>query len=481
MNYRRIVAAGITCAVLLSLPVSVLAVRKGSGGPKAAGTLNAGQITPVYSTRLSFDQIENRVLRNNLSLHAARESLEAARSNDISKQFQDAYDEISDGLDALDDAISQMESSIDSMNTSPSDSLSSATQDLQKALSASEDGGFNVPLLANSIASISSVSAMSAFGQMQAASMESNLSSLKDQREALEEQLNDLKENEKKMKDNFKKSIQDAEKQIENAEAVTVAGAESLYLTILSTGLQYETLQDTLGAMSKTVEEMELRHQLGQISAQTLLQVRNGYQMLESSLFGLETTMGTLRASLQSLLGEVPDGNLVLTDTPEVTPEALALIRYDADLAKAKEKSYALYSAGRTVEDAADERDDARKDHGSNSYQYRMAEHTYQSALYQQASAIAAFELGFRNLYQAIAPARSSLAVKEADLIYQEQVYAAAELKYEQGNISANALQDAKNTLESARRDADAARLDLFSAYHAYRQAVDKGLVGSGS
>ena len=481
MKYRRFIAAGLTCAVLLSLPVSVLAVRKGSGGPKAAGTLSAEQITPVYSTSLSFEQIENRVLRNNLSLHAARESLESARSNDISKQIQDAYDEINDGLDSLDDAISQMESSIASLRAFPTDSLDSAAQGLQTALSANEDGGFNIPLLANSIASISTASAMSAFGQMQAASMESNLSSLKNQRETLEEQLDELKENEKKMMDNFKKSIQDAEKQIENAESVTVAGAESLYLTILSTQLQYETLRNSLAATAKTVEEMELRHQLGQISAQTLLQVQNGYHTLESTLSGLETTLGTLRASLQSLLGEVPDGNLVLKDTPKVTQEELALILYDSDLARAKEKSYSLYSADRAVEKAEEDKDDARKDHGSSSYQYRMAEHAYQSALYQQASAVASFELSFLSLYQAIAPAQSALAVKEADLTYQEQVFAAAELKYQQGNISANALQDARDTLESARRDVEKAGLDLFTAYHSYRLAVNKGLVSSGS
>ena len=69
--------------------------------------------------------------------------------------------------------------------------------------------------------------------------------------------------------------------------------------------------------------------------------------------------------------------------------------------------------------------------------------------------------------------------MKEGDLAYQEQVCAAAELKYQQGNISANALQEAVNTRESARRDVEAARLDLFTAYHAYRQAVNKGLVGS--
>ena len=104
-----------------------------------------------------------------------------------------------------------------------------------------------------------------------------------------------------------------------------------------------------------------------------------------------------------------------------------------------------------------------------------------QAYVYQQSAAIASFELSFQNLYRAISPARATLTIKEADLTYQEQVCAAAELKYKQGNISANSLQEAVNARESARRDVETARLDLFTAYHAYRQAVDKGLTGSGS
>ena len=258
-----------------------------------------------------------------------------------------------------------------------------------------------------------------------------------------------------------------------------VSGAESLYLTILTTELQYESLQDTLLSMNKTVEEMQLRYDLGQISAQTLLQVQNGYATLVNSLSGLENTMGTMRSSLQSLLGEVPDGTLNLTEVPSVSQAQLDAINDSSDLEKAKEKSYTLYNAARSVEKAEDDMDDARKDNGKNSYQYQMAEHAYQSAVYQQSAAIASFELSFQNLYRAIAPAQATLAVKEGDLAYQEHVCAAAELKYQQGNISANALQEAVNTRESARRDVEAARLDLFTAYHAYRQAVDKGLVGS--
>ena len=463
MEYKRIVATGLTCAMLLSLPASALAVRKGSGGPKAAGKLDTTQIVPVASGSLSFDQIEGRVRAHNLNVRAAQEGVEQVKSMNWDK-----------ALSEMDDAIEEMEDLIDSMSGSSTGAIASASASLAASLAKlkqAEDEATSIYAageVASGIANISSLTSMATYGAMQAESLKSTLESLEDQRDDL-----------KKQKDNYPKTIEDTERMVQSTIDQIVSGAESLYLTILTTELQYESLQDTLLSMNKTVEEMQLRYDLGQISAQTLLQVQNGYATLVNSLSGLENTMGTMRSSLQSLLGEVPDGTLSLTEVPSVSQAQLDAINDSSDLETAKEKSYTLYNAARSVEKAEDDMDDARKDNGKNSYQYQMAEHAYQSAVYQQSAAIASFELSFQNLYRAIAPAQATLAVKEGDLAYQEQVCAAAELKYQQGNISANALQEAVNTRESARRDVEAARLDLFTAYHAYRQAVDKGLVGS--
>lgn len=462
MEYKRIVATGLTCAMLLSLPASALAVRKGSGGPKAAGKLDTTQIVPVASGSLSFDQIEGRVRAHNLNVRAAQEGVEQVKSMNWDK-----------ALSEMDDAIEEMEDLIDSMSGSSTGAIASASTSLAASLAklqqaTDETSSIYAGEVVSGIANVSSLTSMATYGAMQAESLKSTLESLEDQRDDL-----------KKQKDNYPKTIEDTERMVQSTIDQIVSGAESLYLTILTTELQYESLQDTLLSMNKTVEEMQLRYDLGQISAQTLLQVQNGYATLVNSLSGLENTMGTMRSSLQSLLGEAPDGTLTLTEVPSVSQTQLDAIQYSSDLEKAKEKSYTLYNAARSVEKAEDDMDDARKDNGKNSYQYQMAEHAYQSAVYQQSAAIASFELSFQNLYRAIAPAQATLAVKEGDLAYQEQVCAAAELKYQQGNISANALQEAVNTRESARRDVEAARLDLFTAYHAYRQAVNKGLVGS--
>ena len=71
-------------------------------------------------------------------------------------------------------------------------------------------------------------------------------------------------------------------------------------------------------------------------------------------------------------MGDVPTGKLQLLDTPSVTANELSYLNYASDLAKAKEKSYTLYTADRAVEDAEDAMNDARRDEGKNSYQYKM-------------------------------------------------------------------------------------------------------------
>ncbi len=467
MEYKRIVAAGLVCAALLTIPLSSSAVRKSADGPRAAGKQNAAEIVPVKSQGLRFEEIESRVRANNLNVKAAQEALEQVEAMDWSKvigEMDDAIDDLEDVIDTMSDSSSMnMASAVEGMAAALT--MTQAAQTAEEQILASQAAA---AAIAGSAAQISAQTTIAAYSTAQAESLKSTLESMEEQRDDLVKQRED-----------YPKTIEDTKRMVTSTVDQIVSGAESLYLTILTTQLQYASLKDTLDATRKTVEEMQLRYELGQISAQTLLQVRNGLGTLESSLSGLENTLSVLRSSLQSLLGETPDGSLILADTPSVTDAQLGSINYASDLERAKEVSYALYTSARNVEKAQDEMDTARKDNGKSSYQYQMAEHAHQSAVYQNAAAAANFKLAFQKLFQAIAPAQSALAVKEADLIYQEQACAAAELKYQQGTISANALQDAVNKRESARRDVEAARLDLFTAYHSYRQAAEKGLAGS--
>lgn len=459
-QHTRVLALGLTCTALLSLATPAMAARQNTSTTPISASGTTSVTIPSDGT-LAFSQIGERVKANNLTLKAAEESLKQAKAMD----WDDAIDEMEDAIDNLDIQISQL-------LTGSKAQLEKAQADLATSLNGISvtDGNLTglKEVIQNTV-TLSTLSSLSQYSQMQAAS-------LKASKESLEDQLDDLKE----QKQDYQKTLKDTERQIDYAADQTISGAESLYLTILSTQLQLDGLKNnTLASTQRSLKEIELRYQLGQVSKLTLTQVQNGYESLASSITSLENTVSTLYSSLQSLMGDVPTGKLRLLDTPSVTANELSYLNYASDLSKAKEKSYTLYTADRAVEDAEDAMNDARRDEGKNSYQYKMAEYAYQSSLYKKDAAVANFEASFLNLYKAIAPAQTALAAKQSALAYEQQMYAVAEKKYQLGNLSANALQDAKDTLDSAQRDVEAAQLDLFTAYHSYDQAVKLGLLSS--
>lgn len=459
-RHTRVLALGLTCTALLSLATPAMAARQNTSTTPISASGTTSVTIPSDGT-LAFSQIGERVKANNLTLKAAEESLKQAKAMD----WDDAIDEMEDAIDNLDIQISQL-------LTGSKAQLEKAQADLATSLNGISvtDGNLTglKEVIQNTV-TLSTLSSLSQYSQMQAAS-------LKASKESLEDQLDDLKE----QKQDYQKTLKDTERQIDYAADQTISGAESLYLTILSTQLQLDGLKNnTLASTQRSLKEIELRYQLGQVSKLTLTQVQNGYESLASSITSLENTVSTLYSSLQSLMGDVPTGKLRLLDTPSVTADELSYLNYASDLSKAKENSYSLYTADRAVEDAEDAMNDARRDEGKNSYQYKMAEYAYQSSIYKKDAAVANFEASFLNLYKAIAPAQTALAAKQSALAYEQKMYAVAEKKYQLGNLSANALQDAKDTLDSAQRDVEAAQLDLFTAYHSYDQAVKLGLVSS--
>lgn len=459
-QHTRVLALGLTCTALLSLATPAMAARQNTSTTPISASGTTSVTIPSDGT-LSFSQIGERVKANNLTLKAAQESLKQAKAMD----WDDAIDEMEDAIDNLDIQISQL------LNGS-SNQLEIANAALTASLNDVSISGNKIQNLDKVIESSINVSMLKTLAQYSRIQAES----LKSTKESLEDQLDDLKE----QKQDYQKTLKDTERQIDYAADQTISGAESLYLTILSTQLQLDGLKNnTLASTQRSLKEIELRYQLGQVSKLTLTQVQNGYESLASSITSLENTVSTLYSSLQSLMGDVPTGKLRLLDTPSVTANELSYLNYASDLSKAKEKSYTLYTADRAVEDAEDAMNDARRDEGKNSYQYKMAEYAYQSSIYKKDAAVASFEASFLNLYKAIAPAQSALAAKQSALAYEQQMYAVAEKKYQLGNLSANALQDAKDTLDSAQRDVEAAQLDLFTAYHSYDQAVKLGLVSS--
>ena len=179
------------------------------------------------------------------------------------------------------------------------------------------------------------------------------------------------------------------------------------------------------------------------------------------------------------MIGEELTAPLTLNALPEVTAEQLAAMDVEKDLEKAKAASYDLYAAKLTLEDADEEYKDKAGDLGYNkdNYEYIAVKHQWQAAQYTYNAAVQNFELSFRSLYDSVQSYASALNAAKVSLECECSDLAAAQLRYEQGTISENALHTAEDELYTAQDTVSGAERDLFTAYNNYRWAVDYGLL----
>ena len=421
------------CGSLLS--ATALAAETPSGAADAAmaaaGVKDGQTVTQkeLYAAdpegTVSFANLEARVRENNLTIRMLEESIASIEVVDYEKM----YDELKDGLNEIAKIqrtmlqLGQLDSAMG--NTSLSGSFSS--EYIFSSLDASYD--------------------------------------------SLRETFDDLKDG--KIQDDYAA----AKRQLENAENQVVMGAETLYMAILEMQNTRSSLQRQLDALDRTVEEMELRYKLGQISALTLQQVKNGRTQLASGIATLDMNIRNYTRQLEVMLGLEQTGSLTLTEPPQVSDKQVAEMDYDTVLASAKEKSYDLFAAQKTLDDAEETYKDSIKGYGQNNYHYKSAVHTYEAAKYTYQSTVQSFEMNFRTMYDAVADYQQVLKASQSALDYQKNACAASQLKYQQGTISKNSLLEAQDSLASAEADVATAKHNLFSAYHTYLWAVEYGIL----
>ena len=267
-------------------------------------------------------------------------------------------------------------------------------------------------------------------------------------------------------------------RQLKNLQDQIVVAGESLYVALASMEVQEANLQRQLNALDRTVEEMELRYTLGQVSAMQLSQARAGRTELESGLATLRMNIRNYKLQLETLIGAGQTGEIRLGSVPEVLEEQLAGMELEAGLAAARERSYELFEAERTLEDARDDYKDAINDYGyggnSNS---RAAIRTWQAAQYTYNDAVQNYELKFRTLYAQAADYSQIYEAARVSLACEQESCAASRLRFEQGTISKNALLEAEDALAAAENKVLSAANDLFSTYNSYCWAVQNGIL----
>ena len=297
--------------------------------------------------------------------------------------------------------------------------------------------------------------------------------SLQDQYDALRKTFDDIKDG-KLQQDNA-----DLVRQLRDAENQLLMAGQTLYINLLGLEDQSAALTRQTAALDRTIEEVKLRYELGQVSAMTLQQTEAGKAQAESGKAAIDAAVAQLRRQLNAMTGEELTAPLTLNALPGVTAEQLAAMDVEKDLERAKAISYSLYAAKLTLDDADEEYKDKARDLGYNedNYEYIAVKHRWQAAQYTYNAAVQNFELSFRSLYDSVQSYASALNAAKVSLECERSDLAAAQLRYEQGTISENALHTAEDELYTAQDTVSGAERDLFTAYNNYRWAVDYGLL----
>lgn len=320
----------------------------------------------------------------------------------------------------------------------------------------------------------------SALGTMQTAiqgvasmSMSSASQALDAQYDALREQFDNIKEGktQKEAADGIR-SLRDTQKNI-------VMAAQALYVQLAGYQASNADVERGLAALDRGLEELELRYEMGQVSALTLQTLRAQRSNVVSQQQSLLNGIRTMGMNLENLTGQPLTGEVKLGEVPKVSPEELAAMDLEADLAKARENSFTLYNAKKTLDDAEEVFEEAGDEynHNTKKYQYVQAQHTWQAAQYTYEGVQRSFELAFRTLYGQVKDYQQVLEASKTALALELDNYAVDQLKYEQGTISQNALLTAEDDLATAQAAVATAERNLFSSYNTYRWAVDHGIL----
>lgn len=263
--------------------------------------------------------------------------------------------------------------------------------------------------------------------------------------------------------------IQDTSK-MESGCCQMIYGAESLYIALVGMERQETALERQLASLDRTLEELKVRAQWGQVSQLQLKEAESGRGSLVSGLATLRMNITSYKMKLEQMIGEEPTGTMVLEALPVVSADQLNALNPEADLKQARRKNFDLRAASASEGDALDA---AEKMSAMSGAMWSMLD----AARYATKEAEQQVELKFQLLNLQLQDQRQVLAAAMTALETERLAYQAQELKYQQGTISKNALLTAEDELKTAQESVQTAQDNLFATYNNYRWAVDHGVL----
>ena len=395
-------------------------------------------VTEDPAGTVSFENLGQRLMKNNLNILALEKNIQAVEAFDP--------DEMETMLNGAITMISAQQAQLQQLL----DGVDATLSGLEFLLDPQSLAIFQATLVAYPQATIQSLNAQLA---------------------TYEETLEQLKNGE--IEDQYavvSSQLQDAQHQI-------VMVFETLYLTQMGLEQTYQGLQRNLASLERTIAELEIRYEMGQISALTLAEAKAGRTSLVSGMQTLEMNMTGIRRQLEGALGEKITGTIQLQPITMVSDAELAAVNYERDLTRVKRNSYALDSANRDSSDANTAYYETLYSPTAAEWEIEAARYSMDAAELSVEAAEQSLELSFASLCDKIRDCQQVLTAAQTSHAVKQDSYAAAQLKYKQGVISYNALMSASDALDEAADTVDTAAIELFTAYNNYCWAVEHGIL----
>ena len=253
--------------------------------------------------------------------------------------------------------------------------------------------------------------------------------------------------------------------QLEGGANQLILGCETMYIALVGLEVQETALVRQLAALDRTIAELKVRQEWGQISQLQLMEAENGRASLVSGLTTLRMNMTNLRMQLENMLGEDITGTIEVGTLPRVTSEQLSAIDPEADLKMVLRRSPDVQ--------AAENQEDSLRNSGLTG---DLLDSMSSAADYGIESAKLQAEMKFRSLYGELMDCRQVLTAAKASLEVEQLAYQAEELKYSKGTISKNAFLAAADELQTAKEAVLTAENNLFSTYNEYNWAAKHGI-----
>lgn len=248
-----------------------------------------------------------------------------------------------------------------------------------------------------------------------------------------------------------------------------VMGCESLYIGLVNLEIQETALVRQIASLERTLEELKVRQEWGQVSKLQVMELENGLNTATSGLATLRMNENNLKMQLEQMIGDKITGTAAVGTLPRVTAEQLNAVDVEKDLKTVLRKNPEVQ--------AANDADNALWNMGKDSMSDEMWDALDDANDYTLENAKQQAEIKFRLLYATLMNNRQAVENANAALELEQLTYDAATLKYQQGTISHNALLMAEDDLQTAREAVVTAENDLFAAYNQYNWAVKHGIL----